>query len=428
MPRRLAVTGALLAVLACVAAAGGGSLGVAASAPGSSLGTRRARHPATATPPLSAAAAGSAFGLTLMRRLGPGNLVFSPDSIAAALAMAGAGAVGETAAQIVSVLQLPSYASLVGVGRLQQQLAAEQAPAGAGSSQAPTLDVANGLFVQEGFAIEPAFLSALQSGFTAAPQAVNFETAPAAAAETVNAWVSAHTDGLIPGIVGTLTPETRLLLADAVYLKASWLTPFPRRATAPAPFEQPGGAVSVAFMNEQQTLPYARGAGWQALELPYGASTLSLLVLLPPAGRLAALERALDPAMLGRIVAHLTPRGVAVSLPRFQLSLLRSLNGPLEALGMRKAFSAGAEFSGISTAVPLHISAVQHAADITVAEEGTVAAAATTVGIEIESAVREAREPIRFDADRPFLFFLRDDRSGALLFAGRLSDAASAQR
>jgi serpin B len=386
-----------------------------------------ARHSPARARPLSAAAATGAFGLALMRQLGAGNLVFSPDSIAAALAMTGVGAAGKTAAQIVAALHLSSPVDLAGIGRLQQEIIAEQEAAGRGDPEAPTLDIANGLFLQEGFAVAPSFVSTLQTSFDAAPQDEDFERDPAAAVAAINAWVGEHTQELIPRILGSLSAQTRLVLADAIYLKAAWLTPFRPSDTAPAAFHDPGAVVSVPFMNEQETLPYGHGVGYEAVELPYRASTLSLLIVLPTGASLAALEKRLGPAQLGQIVDGLAPRAVSLSLPRFQLSLMSNLDTALQVLGVTDAFAENeANFSHITTAAQLFVGEVEHAAEISVAEAGTVAAAATTVTVEATD-MRIFNDIVRFDADRPFLFFLRDDRTGAILFAGRLLDAASAQ-
>jgi serine protease inhibitor len=181
----------------------------------------------------------------------------------------------------------------------------------------------------------------------------------------------------------------------------------------------------VPFMHETVELPYARGRGYAAVELPYSASTLSLLVVLPSGQRLSDLQRRLKPSLLGRIVHGLSPTSVVFALPRFHLSLQAELKGPLQTLGMTDAFSEAADFSGIAPGRGLHIGLVEHAADFTVDEHGTVAAAATIVTVEPGAAPLPVH-PVRFTANRPFLFFLRDDRTGAVLFAGRLVDPAAA--
>ena len=422
---RSALLGAGLLALAVIALASGGCTRTATSKPGSGAAGSHASARASAHAALTPAAASAPFGLELMRSLGAGNLVLSPDSIAAALAMAGSGAAGPTATQIAEVLHLSSPRAFAAVGQLQGALAGEQLAAAHGDPQAATLDLANGLFVQRGDVLKPAFLAGLQQHFAAAPQTVDFQ-APSAI-EAINAWVSARTQGIIPRILAELPRQTRLALANAIYLKAAWRYPFKPQATASAPFHGERTSASIAFMHETDALPYAHGRGYEAVDMPYRSSTLSLLVMLPLKQSLAALERALTPGRLAAIVGGLSARPVLLSLPRLHLVTHTLLNGTLKALGMTAAFSDGADFSAITGAERLKIGLVEHAADFKVDEAGTVAAAATVVTIEPTVARAPAARPVAFDADHPFLFFLRDDRTGAMLFAGRLVDPESAR-
>jgi serine protease inhibitor len=221
---------------------------------------------------LAPAAATAAFGLDLIRAGAPANLVLSPDSVAAALAMTGTGAAGRTATQMAGTLHLATPAAFPAVGRLQRTIANEQASAGQGHPKAPTLEMANGLFLKGGFPVRPAFLSGLQQHFSAAPEAVDFSGDPAGAVEAINAWVSAHTAGIIPQLLTSLPEETRLALANAIYLKAAWLHPFEPTETSLAPFYTRTGRTSVEFMHETDRLRYGSGRGYAAVELPYRAS------------------------------------------------------------------------------------------------------------------------------------------------------------
>jgi serpin B len=368
----------------------------------------------------------AAFGLNLMRRLPSRNVVFSPDSVASALAMAGSGASGRTASQIAAALRVKSPAAFSALGVLQRKLLAEQTTPGAPTDQTPELDLANALFVQRGFSLKQPFVSTLASAFAAQPQEVDFEAAPATAAEAVNAWVSDHTQGLIKKIVGEMPVQTRLLLANAVYLKATWQAPFKQRATTNGTFHAPGAAVQTPLMHETMELPYARGTGYEAVALPYARSTLSLLLVLPRRGGVSSLLDRLTGTQLGAIAGQLHQRPVRVTVPRFHVTLDTSLNGPLQTLGITDAFDARADFSGITGSTPLVIGKVLHAADFAVDEQGTVAAASTIVTVEVTAEPGFTTPPVAFNADRPFLFFLRDDRTGTVLFAGRLSDPSDA--
>lgn len=361
-----------------------------------------------------------------MRRLGDGNLAFSPDSIAAALAMAGSGARGQTAEQMAQALQLPSARSLAEVGRLQSSILAEQRAAAQGEPEAPTLDIANGLFVQQGLSLRKSFLSTAQSSFGAAPQELDFSGAEAAAAAAIDAWVSEHTEGLIPQVLGSVPPSTALALANAMYLKAAWLHPFKASATASSLFHGERQTAAMSFMHQTEQLPYGAGNGYAAVEMPYEASTLSLLVVLPKSQRLASLERRLTVTGLAPIVRRLAAKPVALSLPRFGLEFHGELNRPLEELGMTDAFGEGADFSGIA-ADPLKLGLVEHASDFSLDEQGTLATAATVITVEPASARSFDTPTVQFDANRPFLFFLRDDRTGAVLFSGRLAEPVASQ-
>jgi serine protease inhibitor len=357
------------------------------------------------------------LGLQLMRRLGSGNLAFSPDSVAAAIAMVGTGARGATATGIAHVLHLTSPAGLPSVGALQRAIVAGGSTPSGANQEAPTLQIANGMFLEQGYPLEAPFTAGLEQSFGVVPESVDFQSP--AGTEAINAWVAEQTHGLIPQVVTKLSPETRLALANAIYLKAKWSERFKPGASAPAPFHGATGTTSTVFMHKTEQLSYARGRGYAAVALPYADSTLSLLVVLPVRQSLPSLERQLQPSSLDRIVHSLSKREVRLSLPRFHLHTQKILNGPLTALGMGRALSESAEFSGITKAETLKIGEVAHAADLMVDEEGTIAAASTVVTVE-PTLARVPVPVVAFDADRPFLFFLRDERSGALLFAGRL--------
>jgi serpin B len=381
---------------------------------------RGSARPTAGLPPVAPGI--GAFGLDVMRKLHGANLVFSPDSIADALAMAGSGAAGQTATQMAHVLKVPSPAAFAEVGQLQSSISAEQVAAGQGNPQAPTLEIADGLFLQEDFSLREPFLSGAQSSFGAVPQSVEFRGGGASAVAAINTWGSEHTHGLIPQILTSIPERTLLALVNAVYLKASWLHPFEASQTVSATFHGQHRGAAMPFMHETDQLPYSQGRGYSAVALPYQASTLSLLVVLPVGQSTTSLERRLADGGLAQIVDRLTTRPVALSLPRFQLEFHEELNRPLEELGMTDAFSEDANFSGIAAEPALNIGLVEHASDFSLDEQGTLATAATVVALEATSAIEFRKPIVQFDADRPFLFFLRDDTTGTLLFAGRLSE------
>jgi serpin B len=428
--RRRRFTGPLIALL-LVVVAGVCAAVVLAAGPGSDSGpTLKAGQvlrtggkgpptlPATVVrAPSSPAAATEALGLDLLGKLPAGNAVISPDSIATALAMAGTGARGKTLDQIAEVLHL-GEAPLTSLGALQKQIAKDSAQ----------VKIANGLFVQSGFSLKPEFVGGLRKSFGAAPESLDFAADPRGSVEAINAWTGEHTEGLITELFSELPAETRLVLANAVYLKALWAHKFDPYETMPGKFHAAGGTVTAQFMGQDTELPYAAGPGYKAIELPYRGSGLSMLVVLPVGGDVGKLEGVLAATGIEGVVRNLHRGGerggiVSVSLPKFQLETRVGLVKTLSALGMPLGFSEAADFSGITAAERLHIGAVEHVAEIKVEEKGTEAAAATGTGVVATSLQLTEKH---FDANRPFLFFVRDDKTGAVLFAGRLTNPANA--
>ncbi len=401
-----------LALLILVVCAGLCSAGVFAARP----------HAKVVHASLAPAASTEELGLDLLHALPPGNLVVSPDSVATALAMAGTGARGRTQEQIAKVLHL-GEAPLTSLGVLQSHLGREAGVAGEGHANAPTFDTASGLFVQSGFPLQPEFIEGLGKRFGAAPEALDFAADPTASVKVINSWTSEHTQGVIRRLFSKLPAETRLVLASAVYLKAQWRHKFERSATDHAPFYGSAGRVPAEFMRQTEDLNYATGPGYREVELPYRASDLSMLVVLPTEGGITALERRIGETGLSGLARALRHQPVELSLPRFHLKTETALVKTLSALGMPDAFGEAADFSGITAAERLRIGAVEHVADIRVDEEGTEAAATGIVGFTGEFFGESQKI---FNANHPFLFFVRDVKTGAVLFAGRLTNPATA--
>jgi serpin B len=417
--RRVRETAALVATAAVCALAASSCGAQGATSAGVGVASQH-------TKPLAASAATAALGMDLLRLHPDGNLVLSPDNIAAALAMAGTGARGATAAQIARTLHLASPAAFAAVGELQSQIAREQTAAARGDPEPPALWIANGLFLQEGLGLQAPFLATLKQSFEATPQAVDFAHQSTAAVGAINAWISDHTDHVIPAALQSVPSKTVLALANAVYFKALWSEQFVTGAFASI-FHTPDGPQRAPFMSQTARLPYMTGRGYSAVELPYASSTISMLVVLPSSPRgLPSLQRRFGVGGLQRIVGKMRSRNVELKLPKFHIAAHDELAGDLEALGMPLAFSDRADFAGMAAGGELKLGDVIHAADIRVDERGTTAAAATVVTVEPTSE-EVIRNPVHFDANHPFLFFLRDRRTGTVLFAGRLVDDAAAQ-
>jgi serpin B len=400
----------------------------------------------------AAAQADDAFGADLYRRLAAGsagNLIFSPVSISAALRMALMGARGPTAAQLAAALHVAGPGPAADGLRL---LSAGLAGLGGGGV---TCRAPNTMWLQAGFPLRPEFTSAL-AGLASAvvPDAVvrqtDFAGAPQRARLEINAAIAEQTAGqiadlLAPDAVGRLT---RLVLAGAVYLKAAWAQPFPASATAVAPFYPgpggpgsggpgsggagssgpggggpgPGAPVEVPMMQGTASLGYLRGAGYQAVTVPYAGGLLAMAVVVPD-GPLGPLEEALAAGGVRGLLAGVTPQRVRLTLPRFRMTAGFSLVPVLKSLGVTAAFDLKqADFTGLSPEQPLAIAAVAHKAFIDVDEHGTEAAAATAVGIARPTAVRQERPPIVVTADRPFLVAISDAAAGWPLFLGRVTN------
>ena len=383
----------------------------------------------TADDAAAAGAAVNAFGLDLYARVAAkaqGNLVLSPASIAVALSMARAGARGQTAAEMDAVLHdLGTDEHAAWLASLDSALKARtgQFPDLSGTDRDVTLRIVNAPFAQRGLDLEQPYLDALASRFGAGLRLVDYLGATEAARQSINGWVSDQTEQRIKELLaaGDVDEMTRLVLVNAIYLKAAWLTPFAEEATSTAPFTRPDGTtVDVPMMHGGGELPYAQGAGWRAVELPYVGGTVAMLVIVPD--DMAGFEAGFDDQALGAIVAGLDTHEVILGLPKFGAESRVELGPVLAALGMPTAFTDAADFSGITTQEQLLISAVIHQANIDVDEKGTEAAAATAV------IMRETAAPdgmVTLTVDRPFLFALRDTESSAVLFLGRIADPSA---
>jgi serpin B len=407
-------------------------VGLAALLAGSTVVTPDAALVRAAPPPsppaspesdVAAAVRGStALALTLYQRLGSGdeNLVASPSSLATVLAMALPGARGRTAEEIARVLH-----TTLDPGRLAVAMGTLDAGIGQrASASSAELRVSNALWSQRGYTIQPAFLQLLAGAFRSGVHQADFITDTERARLAINALVQQQTKDKIKDLFarGSLDEYTRLVLTNAIYLKARWQQPFDPHDTWPAPFHTlDGGTPRVPTMHhEAVTLPYAQGDGWQAVELAYQGGALAMDVLLPAAGGLASFQRGLDPDRLAAVLGALRPTMLGLALPKFTFDSTHQLNQTLEALGMPTAFTDAADFSGLFIiSERLKVQTVVQKAHVAVDEEGTTAAAATGMAIRATSAVIP---PVQMNVDRPFVFLLRDLASGQVLFLGRVTD------
>jgi serpin B len=363
----------------------------------------------------------NAFTVASYKQLagGDGNLVLSPFNIATALSMALAGARGQTAEEIQAVLHLHYDSTYdASLGTLLADLTK------AGNAGGNELHTANGLWVQKGFAIQPAFENTLANNYHAPLTPLDFMANPEAARSQINLWTEQHTKEKIKDLfpAGSLDAQTRLVLTSAIYFYGKWQDPFVAQRTGPAPFTLPAGsATQVNFMNQASHFGYAETPSAQILEMLYAGTGIAFDVLLPkPPTGLPGLEKSLTLENLTGWLGNIATRNVEVSLPKFRAESAFSLGKTLSTMGMPTAFSGGADFSGIDPKRGLKISEVVHKAFVDVSEQGTEAAAATGIDIRAKAMVRPD-PPVVFRADHPFLFLIRDTHTGVVLFIGRLT-------
>lgn len=362
-----------------------------------------------------------AFDLFAQLRATDGNLFLSPYSISTALQMTAAGARGGTAVEMARVLQLelPLDWAHPASGALVQSLDRGIALGGY------RLSVANRLWGQSGYDFLEPFLATTRDHYGAELEPVDFRMEPESARSTINSWVEEKTENRIVELLpqGVVTADTRLVLTNAIYFKGDWARMFERDRTRPAPFHvSPSQDVEVMMMSQDASFRFAHVGATQVLEMPYVGNDLSMLVLLPEsADGLPALEDALSIANLDLWTAALDTSRLIVSVPRFRVESAFSLSQTLKTMGMPSAFDlVTADFSGINGRRDLSISAVVHKGFVEVNEEGTEAAAATGVVIGVVSA------PPSFTAEHPFLFLIRDNVTGSVLFLGRVVDPTAA--
>jgi serpin B len=382
--------------------------------------------PRSPTDPGEAAVAAVAlndFGTRLFRRLAEDrpfeNIVVSPTSLASALTMASAGAVGPTRDEMLATLSVSNGTS---IHRSMNALIAEldTRTTNAGTTDAVTVAIGSSLWTQTGLTIQPPFLDLLAAEYGAGVHVVDYVGGREAARAAINSWVDETTHHRIRELIAPdmLTAETRLALVNAMFLKAPWSVPFEIAATSDQPFILGDGtAVDVPMMAATGTMAYASGDGWQAVELPYVNGELAMLLFLPEEGFLKQFEEIF---LVTDATEYLEPARVALVVPRFAIESNIEMSDALRAMGMNLAFDTAADFSGITADEQLHIATVVHQGNITVDEHGTEAAAATAAIGAATSAPTD--EPIALSFDRPFVFAVRDIATQAVLFLGRMSD------
>ncbi len=343
-----------------------------------------------------------------------GNLFFSPYSVVSALGMTLAGANGETQDELAAVLGVSgdegSYHHALGA--LTQDLNGDL-------GRPYTLAIANRVYLSDGLAVENDYLAVTGEDYGAEAQLMGFSEDPEGSRQTINAWVSDNTAGMVPELLpnGSIHSLTQFVLTNAIYFLGDWESAFDPADTAVGPFVTATGPVNAELMSQTAQFGMYQDSEVQVLRLPYKGKEVSMWVVLPVDGDgLAAVETSLEPTLLEVWANGMSTGEVEVTLPKFDIATERSLVPSLRNLGVNAAFD-NADFTGITpSGHQIWISDVLHSAVVSVDEVGTEAAAATAVVGETDSL------PPEFRADHPFVFLIRDDLTGAILFMGRVAD------
>ena len=371
------------------------------------------------------------------------NLVLAPASLGIALAIARTGADGVTATEMDHVLEAVDPAALApSMNALDQALAARSGTRPDASGTHPievALQLVRALWVQQGLPWSQALLDQLAESYGAGLLTTDFTARRDAARTTIDGWARAATDGRVQEILppGAIDRSTTLLLLDAVHLSAPWLTPFESSGTAEAAFTRVDGApITVPTMRSATQLAYAAGPGWQAVDLPYAGYELTMTILVPDPGQLGTIEAQLTPDLLTTVVATQALRTVQLAMPRWNVESSVAAGDALAAAGMPSAFDPStADFgamvepdtsvrsrpSGGERGTPLFLATVQHEAGLAVDEAGSDSSAATSVA-SVAGGQTPTAGPVALPVDRPFLFFVRDVATGAVVFQGRVVD------
>ena len=350
-----------------------------------------------------------------------GNLALSPYSIAVALGMTANGAAGDTRSQMLDVLHIRSLATYNGgIAALTQALDGLGGPVTLADGKPGQIDLVSvdQLFGDAAATFGPAFLTVLAKEYGAGLRTVDFQHDADGSRTLINDWTSGQTHDRIPAILplGSVDPSTRLVLVNALYVKAPWLTPFEKAVTTQQAFHRADGSrVDVPMMHATPaSASYLAGAHWRGVRLPYAGGDLAMTVALQDPGR----ERETLASLLGSLT-HPGMSGVDLWMPRWTFRTPTGLRPVLEDLGMTRAFGDNADFTPMSPDDSLHVHDVLHQAFIAVDEAGTEAAAATAAVMDTTTAILPRQQLV---LDRPFLFVLHDTAHGTPLFVGRVAD------
>ena len=345
------------------------------------------------------------------------NIFVSPYSVSVALQMLENGAAGQTRGEMQDVLKTKNFPPdklNAACRKLNDSLL---------SLPDVTLDLANSIWYEKGLPLKKSFVSANKKFFQAQLAPVYFQSPESA--DIINQWAEKKTRGRITGIVSFPFPRaTRVVLANAIYFKGKWADTFDTNETRLRDFYLPSGTLKqTLMMSQHKKFAYQEGDGFQAVKLPYAGGRLEMILFLPAANSSPEKLLAGFPTnWKNEILPRFSPREGTVVFPKFKLDYDVTLNGPLEALGMRQAFNPeAADFSAMADE-PLFVSLITQKSFVDVNEQGTEAAAVTTITIGALAIIENVPPPFEMIVDRPFLFVIEDNSTGAILFTGIVND------
>ncbi|WP_299453976.1 serpin family protein [uncultured Microscilla sp.] len=352
------------------------------------------------------------------------NVFVSPYSISSALAMTYAGAKGTTAQEMANVLHLPANS-------VHQDFKSLNTHLNNFNTKGLQLSIANALWGEKSIKFLKTYLGLAQNAYQARLAQLNFKQQPEKSRLIINKWVEDKTQDKIKNLIpkGIINKATRMVLTNAIYFKGQWKYKFKKSQTRKMDFiagkQKLGG---IKFMQMQRKFRYAENEQLQVIELPYAKNKVSMVVLLPKdVNGIAQLEASLTAERYQKLIDRLFYTQVKLSLPKFKMTLDVKLKNVLKKMGMKAAFSNGADFSGMTGNKSLKISEVVHKAFVEVNEKGTEAAAATAVVVRAKTA--SARRPVTpkvFRADHPFIFMIKDNTTGSILFMGKITNPKQA--
>ena len=359
-----------------------------------------------------------AFDLYAKLKTGKGELCFSPYSISSAFAMLYAGASGDTAAEMEKVFKYDDGIHESN-GALMERL--NKTPASAGE-----LRVANSIWPMKSYSFLKSYTDLLHRNYGTDVTPLDYMSSPEPSRRRINKWVEDKTKNRITDIlaVGSIVPDTRMVLVNAIYFKSKWMHTFHEDMTTDADFYLSNGKTTmVKMMNGTDSYRYAEPEGLQVLELPYWGGVYSILLLLPEdKDGLPSLERRMSEKLFTDIRTKLSTCKVNVFLPKFRVESTFNVGETVGALGMKMAFSKQADFSKMNGQMDLFVSSAVHKAFVEVDEKGAEAAAATAIVVNGLTAMPEKpNKMVVFRADHPFIFLIHDNASGIILFMGRVT-------